>query len=365
METRRPGWRPPHCPNPNCKYHKSLTPNWRYKRKGFFCRRIRPHRIQRFTCLHCNRQFSSQTFSTTYWQKRPELTAQVLPLVVGCMGNRQIARALKISPSTVQHHISHLARHFILFHTVQMRSDTCSAEIVIDGLETFELSQYFPFHHNVAVEPYTGFFLHHTDSPMRRKGRMTPQQRCRRDDLERRYGRPDPQAVRKGMAELLEIVTAGRREVLVRSDDHTAYPSALRGLTCRVTHHTTSSRQPRDRYNPLFEVNLLDRFLRHSTAAHKRETIAWAKRRQASAEKLSIFLVWRNYMKRRRENGPSVSPAMLKGLTQRILNIPDVLAKRLFRTRTSVSPRWALYYDRRVETPALGVNRAHTLTYAY
>jgi hypothetical protein len=281
------------------------------------------------------------------------------------MGNRQIARALKISPSSVQHHISRLARHCILFHSVQMRSVACSAEIVVDGLERYELNQYFPFHHNVAVEPYTGFFLHHTDSPLRRKGRMTSEQRCMRKDLEQRYGRPDPQAVRKGMAELLKTVTTGRDEVLVRSDDHMAYPPALRGLACRVTHSTTSSQRPRNRHNPLFEVNLLDRFLRHSTAAHKRETIAWSKRRQASAEKLSIFLVWRNYMKRRRETGPAVSPAMLKGIARRLLDIPDVLSKRLFRTRTSVSSRWGLYYDRRVETPALGVNRAHTLKYAY
>jgi hypothetical protein len=167
------------------------------------------------------------------------------------------------------------------------------------------------------------------------------------------------------MAELLEVVTTGRHEVVVRSDDHTAYLPALRGLECRVTHHTTPSRRPRDHHNPLFEVNLLDRFLRHSTAAHKRGTIAWPKRRQASAEKLSVFLVWRNYMKRRRENGPSVSPAMLKGITRRILDIPDVLSKRLFRTQISLSPRWGLYYDRAVETAALGVNRAHTLTYAY
>jgi len=106
MDTRRPGWRPPHCPNPNCKYHNIIESGWRYKRKGFFTRLSRPHCIQRFVCLCCRRTFSTQTFSTTYWQKRPELTAQVLPLVVGAMTNRQMARALGTSPSTVAHHVS-------------------------------------------------------------------------------------------------------------------------------------------------------------------------------------------------------------------------------------------------------------------
>ncbi len=365
MDTRRPGWRPPHCPNPNCKHHNDLDSGWRYKRKGFFSRRISPHRIQRFTCLCCGRHFSSQTFSTTYWQKRPELTAQVLPLVVGCMANRQIARALKTSPSTVQHHISRLGRHCILVHARQMGEAVCSAHIVVDGFETFELSQYYPFHHNVAVDQDTGFFLYHTDSPLRRKGRMRDDQKRRRAQLEQCHGRPDPQAVRHGIAELLDAVTRGRGEVVVHSDDHRSYPAAMRGLACRITHRVTSSRRRRDTRNPLFEVNLLDMFIRHSTAAHKRETIAWSKRRQSSAEKLSIFQVWRNCMKRRWENGPMISPAMKKGLTHKIWDTPDVLSRRLFRHRIPLSPRWGEYYDREVETPALGVNRVHDLKYAH
>lgn len=361
----RPGWCPPHCPNPNCKYHNGSSPNWRYKRKGFFWRRTRPHRVQRYTCLTCNRQFSLQTFSTTYWQKRPDLILKVLDLVVGCMGNRQMARALKCSPSTIQHQVSRLARHCMLFHTKQMERSPCAENIVVDGFETFEFSQYYPFHHNVAVEVETGYFLFHTDSPLRRKGRMTEHQKRRREELEDQYGRPDPKAVRRGIRELFEVVTAKRSHVVIRSDDHKAYPPAIRRLACKVEHRVTPSRKRRDRHNALFEANLLDRFIRHSTAAHKRETIAWAKRRQSSAEKLTILLVWKNNNKQRWENGPRESPAMLKGLTQRILEAKDILAERLFRTRISLPPSWSDYYSRRVVTPALGVNLTHQLTYAY
>ena len=365
MDIRRPGWRPPHCPNPKCKYHRVPANRWPYKRKGFYRRHAPPNCVQRFTCLHCNRHFSSQTFSTTYWQKRPHFTAQVLPLAVGCMANRQIARTLGCSPSTVQHHISRLARHCILFHARQMLRTNWSREIVIDGFETFEFSQYFPFHHNVAVEANTGFFLYHTDSPLRRKGRMTDEQKRRREVLERMFDRPDPGAVRKGVAELLKTVTKGRATVIVRSDDHLSYPRAMRGLSCRIVHRVTSSLERRDKRNPLFEVNLLDLMIRHSTAAHKRETIAWSKRRQASAEKLSIFLVWRNNMKRRWEKGPPVSSAMLKGLTQQILSVKQVLCRRLFRTHVPLPPTWDAYYDRRVKTSALAVNRTHSLRFAY
>ena len=110
---------------------------------------------------------------------------------------------------------------------------------------------------------------------------------------------------------------------------------------------------------------MLDLIIRHGTAAHKRQTIAWSKRRQGSAEKLTVFQVWRNTMCRRWQNGPAESPAMLKGMLPKILTVADVLKQRLFRTRIALSERWSRYYDRAVLTPALGRNRTHQLKYAY
>jgi len=281
------------------------------------------------------------------------------------MANRQIARALDCAPSTVTHQISRLGRHCLLFQASELERVARVGEIVIDGFESFEYSQYFPFHHNVAVEVESGYFLFHTDSPLRRKGRMTAHQKRRRVELEAALGRPAPDAVRSGIRELLEPIAAKGVTLAIRSDDHKAYPPAMRQLGCRITHIVTSSKARRDDRNPLWEVNLVDLMIRHSTAAHKRETIAWAKRRQASAEKLAIFQVWRNYVKRRWENGEAVSSAMLKGLANRLLRVRDVLAGRRFRQQVPLPRTWSRYYDRAVETPALGVNRMHTLTYAY
>jgi hypothetical protein len=133
----------------------------------------------------------------------------------------------------------------------------------------------------------------------------------------------------------------------------------------QVIHRVTSSKERRDQRNPLWEINLLDLMIRHSTAAHKRETIAWAKRRQASAEKLTIFQVWHNYIKRRHEKGPRVTPAMLIGLATRPWRVRDILSRRLFFEKTTLSSRWEQYYRRTVETRALAVNRTHDLTYAF
>lgn len=286
-------------------------------------------------------------------------------MVVGCMGNRQIARALGCSPSTVAHQIARLGRHCLLIQARELDRINQVDEIAIDGFETFEWSQYFPFHHNVAVDVASGYFLYHTDSPLRRKGRMTAQQKARRLELEKHLGKAHPRAVEAGVRDLLAGILSKQRSVTLRSDDHAAYPRAIASLNCEVIHRITSSKERRDEGNPLWEVNLLDLVIRHSTAAHKRETIAWAKRRQASIEKLAIFQVWRNYLKRRREKGELVTSAMLLGLSSRVWRVRDLLARRLFYEKTALSERWRDYYKRCVTTSALAVNRTHDLTYSF
>ncbi len=173
------------------------------------------------------------------------------------------------------------------------------------------------------------------------------------------------QGGRDGIYELLEFVVGDRDHIVGQSDEHPAYRKAIEMLSCRFEHRVTSSKVHRDKRNPLWEVNLADLMIRHSTSAHKRETIAWVKRRQSSAERLSIFMVWRNLMKKRREKGPMVSAGMLKGVTDRPWSIRDVLKGRLFRTRTTLPGAWSRYYDRTVETISQDRSRVHDLSYAY
>ena len=358
-------WSPPHCPNPKCKFHHPLQIEWAFKKAGFFNRRQQPYRIQRFTCLHCNRHFSRQTFSTTYWQKKPHLDRLIFMKTLGCMANRQIARDLNVSPNTVNRHLARLGRHCLLFHQRMMQGEPPPSQIVVDGFESFELSQYYPFHHHVAVEKNTDFFIYFTDSELRRKGRMTAGQKKRRSELERQFRRPDPQAIRKDMTELLHEVLKGQTRALVFSDEHKSYPPAIWASGCKVEHLVTSSRDHRDQRNPLWEVNLLDLLIRHSGANHKRETIAWSKRRQSSAERLAILLVWRNYMKGRREKDrSSPTPAMVRGMTDRRLTVDEILSERIFRGHMELPPRWADYHDRRVRTRALAGQKELRLKFA-
>jgi hypothetical protein len=277
------------------------------------------------------------------------------------MANRQAARALRCSPATVAHQVARLGRHCLLIQGRELTRLPTLREIAVDGFETFEWSQYFPFHHNVAVEVNSGYFLYHTDSPLRRKGRMRPRQKARRAELEQTLGRAPSRAIEDGMRVLLAPLAAE----VIRSDDHRAYPPAIRSLGRRVTHQITSSTRRRDHQNPLWEINRLDMFIRHSTAAHKRETIAYAKRRQASIEKLAIFQVFRNYMKKRWEKGGPETPAMILGLAKRPWRLSHLLKERLFFEKIELTSCWQRYYRREVTTAALPINRTHHLRYAF
>ncbi len=359
------GWHPPHCPSPKCEHHKQLNKGFTFKKAGFYIRMVDGRRIQRFACKACHVTFSTQTFSTTYWQKLPELDRQIIMKTTGCMANRQIAEDLKVSPPTIDRHIARLGRHAILFHMKMMQGAPPPKEVVVDGFATFERSQYFPFHHQVAVEKDTDFFIHFTDSELRRGGCKTKVQKKRQQILENTYGVPDPQAVRKDMKHLLDVVFKEQTSGVVFSDAHKSYPRAIKETACEISHIVTSSKDHRDRNNNLWEVNLTDLLIRHGSANHKRETIAWSKRRQSSAERLAIFLVSRNYIKgRRAKDRSSPTPAMARGMLDRRLKVEDILEERIFRDHLELPDRWSEYYDRKVKTRALGKNCEHTLSYA-
>jgi hypothetical protein len=284
----------------------------------------------------------------------------------GGMANRQIARDLRVSPETINRHIARLGRHCLLFHNRMMRDSGPFNQVVIDGFESFEYSQYFPIHHHVAVEKGTDFFIYFTDSELRRKGRMTDHQRKRRKQQESVLGRPDPKAIERDMRQLLEVVLAKGSAATVFSDDHPAYKRSLAAHEIPIDHRVTPGSARRDKNNSLWEVNLLDLLIRHSNANHKRETIAWSKRRQSSAERLAILLVWRNYMKGRREKvRGSPTPAMERGMMAKPLTMSEILKKRLFRTKCELPPRWSEYYEREVRTRAIAQNRVHSLKMAY
>jgi transposase-like protein len=354
---------PPFCPNPHCNSRTSSQP-WRYKKKGFFDRDVRPRRIQRYLCQHCYRNFSSQTFATDYWLRRGDLLEAIFHRLVSCSGLRQISRETGVSHTTVRRLADRLGRHCLLFHEENRPKDTPAEPLVLDGFRTFEHSQYWPMDINLLIG--TSHFVYgFNDAELRRSGTMRPAQRVKRLILEKKYGRPDPQATRKQVEELLRRVVRPGGAVVLRSDEHPSYPRAMQGLSDRSFHHqATSSKDARTTTNPLFPVNLADMLLRHSSSNHKRETIAFSKRRQGAMYRVAIWAVWRNYIKDRSENRRVGTPAMALGLRRRAMTVHEVLSERLLPTQIGISGWISRCYFGRIATRAIERCRSHRAVYA-
>jgi hypothetical protein len=278
---------------------------------------------------------------------------------------RQIGRSLDIAPSTAERQASRLGRHCLLFQQLCGPKVTPQEVLELDGFLTFEYSQYWPFEINVMVGSTSHFLYGFTPSELRRSGRMTAAQRRRREQLEKEHGRPDPIATRRAVETLVRLVAPEPSALTIQSDEHAAYPRAFRSLPHAISHRTVSSRRCRTWNNPLSRVDLLDLLMRHSGSNHKRETIAFSKRRQAALERAAVFQVWRNFMKRtheRRRNSPS--PAQALGLADRLLRVDDVLEGRLFPSRIRMPAVLADIYWRRVSTRQIQPGTTHALRLA-
>lgn len=281
------------------------------------------------------------------------------------MANSQIARVLGCDPSTVDRKLDRMGRHSLLFLLSMLQNGKQPEEIVYDGLETFEFSQFYPWHLNVAVEKSTDYILGFNESELRRKGTMTAQQKEKRQQLEENYGRPDPLAIEKSTTEIFEHLIGDQLNVRIYTDKHPQYIKPLKKYGDRVTHVRTSSKEHRGHNNNLFAVNRCDMMLRHGSKNHTRETIAFSKRRQSGVYRAATFSVYNNFMMDRRQRGrKGFTPAMARGVVDRKLTYSDIFSCRLFVSHFDLPEKWRQYYYRETETRALPRNKGHTLRYA-
>ena len=350
---------PPFCPHERCRFHDGGGgARWHYERRGY--RRVRrsPGRIRRFRCGSCGRWFSSSTFREDYWSKRPGLSAAIYHLIADGEGLRQAARKLRVSPTTVKRRQRWLARQSLLAHLELMRrlSGRLTEPVVLDGMRTFAGSQHEVAELNTFVTADSGLHLALDAIPLRRSGSMTPAQRRERARRDRRLGRPDPRArVRITLSGLrrLQPLLPPSHTLLLRTDEEPAYGRAVAQArrTMSIRHEMVSSRRRRDASNPLWRVNHLHRFQRHSLANLKRETIAHSKRLAGLLDRALIHRCFANLTKgvsERRAEASRTTPAMRLGLAVRPLRGEELFRWRRFPRRAGLTDELREVYEGRL-----------------
>ena len=171
MGRTSPSFTPAHCPRSDCRYH-TCTEGWRYSRHGFYARQASPQRIQRYRCAACGHTFSTQSFSPSYWLKRPEVLEPTLHRLLACSGYRQIAREARCCATTVMRHAARLGRHALLWLHLHRPQGRITEPLVMDGFESFAFSQYHPLHLNLVVGAHSHYVYAFTHCELRRKGSM-------------------------------------------------------------------------------------------------------------------------------------------------------------------------------------------------
>lgn len=314
---------PPFCPNPACRLHhrqtiKHLTGKarrWAHRKGYRFLRSGKA--VQKFRCTRCGSHFSSRSFSIDYWEKRHLDYHRLLYMLVSSMSLRSIARALHCSMNTVVNKIERMTRQALAVQAQLAEELTLSEDLAADGFESFAVSQYFPNNFNLLVGTRSQFVYAMSYSQLRRKGRMTALQKQRAAEL--RASVPiSAQEIANGFSLLVEQAVRfqqrpdGKKSVTLITDEKPDYVPVLsdavygwndRSCGFRIHHHQVSGKLRRDRSNPLFPVNYMDREIRKDLAEHVRESTRYARNVNSSVGRMELYLFYHNFLKPFRING--------------------------------------------------------------
>ena len=371
-------FRPAYCPFADCPAHRDRPPAFR--KHASYRRRCDGRRVPRYLCKLCGRTCSLQTFSCTYYLKRPALLRETAAALSAGSPHRAVARSLECAPATITALAARLGRHSLLLSArclEQLKS--IDEPIAFDHFETFACCQESPFGIATAVGQSSWFTYLLDPAPHRRGGRHTPAQLARlgRLKLPLRAGGYRASFVR--CLDLLAPRAPADGVLRLISDGHKSYSQALerhpRKSRFRHEVYPNPKRGPKGsprsafalwRDRELFSIDILHTLVRDLQAHHRRETIAFGRRLNALMERSFLFAAFRNFVKLRTERRPCrTTPAMVLNLAHEPWSWRRVLAQRLFPSRIAVPEPWMQLYRREWVTPAVGNNRRHDLRHAF
>ncbi len=309
---------PPFCAREHCLHHEPTThaPYQAYRPWGFYHTKAFGT-VPRYRCTACGKTFSRQTFSLDYYAKRILSYQDIVQRLSSCESLSAIGRALDSSTDTISNRISRAARQALALSSTFSSSLHPDEDLAADGFESFCRSQYFPNNITLLVGASSQYVYAADHVTLRRKGRMTKEQRKKRAKLEVRW-KAEPGGIEHSFSriadETLRVYAQGLRSPLTLwTDEHQSYANALTHSPHHaqllesgfLRHRVVSSRAARTKGNPLFPVNYVDRELRKDLHEHVRETVCFGRNVNRQMERLSVYLLWHNTIKAHRaREGP-------------------------------------------------------------
>ncbi len=331
---------PPFCPNPGCSQH--LEPAGRfYVRYGSFVVACRAAPTPRYRCKACRRTFCEQTFRQDYRDRKPDLNARLFQLLASGVGFRQSGRMLGLGVSAAQRKAHKIGRQMALLHQNLSHHLPTGSTFLLDEEETYEAASIRRVGVAVLIEQQHWFVVATEAGPLRRLAKPGSARRRWQDNDERRHGkRPDESSrcVRTVLQALRDKV--GDRPIVLRTDQKPSYGRLARQVFGDGVHHErTSGKDPRTPNNPLFPINTMLTMGRDLVGALRRQSWLVGKKYQKLATRLAIFVVTRNYLRKRfTKDKEDKSAAVHLGLLPRSLTFVEALRWRQDWEGASIHP---------------------------
>lgn len=354
-------FKPPYCPCEKCPFHNpkytadSLKPF--YYNNGWAKPKSRSHRVRKYICKHCGKNFQYTTFKLEYRERKLDLNFEIFRLKYMGVTLREIGRQLKCSEFLIRARLKKMAQQGALIHTEFLQKMKIDEPLAFDGLENFSGTQYDPNNINQAIGSKSLFIYDFGFAPLNRKGKMSPDQVAKNQVLKKTKGRYSPQAIRKNTADVIHRVYNLRKDpekpLILYTDFHPQYQKAIQInlKDLHIKHIKISSKAARNFQNILFPVNHSDLIIRQHVGSFRRETIAFAKTPQSMVWHFILFMVWKNYFRfqfvkehLRRPQAHLTTPAMHLNLTTHPLTFDEFFDIKRTPAQVPLSPEWLAFY---------------------
>ncbi len=331
---------PPRCPYPVCPRHK--TPKARFFLfHGHYSTNCRG-RVPRFRCRTCLRTFSRQTFRHDYYDKKPQLNAEVFDRLIASGGLRETAFRVQMTRKNLEAKMRKIARTLGLLHRNMLERFPRDSRFQLDEMVSFEDNRRTrPLTLPILIESGSYFIVGADCAPIRPSGKMTPERRRAIARDEKRFGKRldlSQPCLRRLLSELAGHLR-GHTSVHLRTDEKIVYGSLAREAfgAKRLIHQTFSSKIHRDTRNPLFRINLTNAMARDYNGRLRRRTWLCSKDGRYLRLQLYLMIVFRNYI-RPRTRGDKATPSMYLGFTEKRLDFRHCLSWRQDWGELSIRP---------------------------
>jgi transposase-like protein len=300
------------CPNEQCIHHHQRNNTFKWYRPIGFHQTKAFGPVQRYICMKCRKSFSDQTFHLNYYAKKVVDYYTLGQYVIAAMNDRAISRNLNISPDSVVNRIHRLSRQCIASNITLRENHTLNENLVADGFESFDVSQFFPNNIHLLVGKKSQFVYFFNHLSIRRKGKMTSKQKAYGEKLYETINF-QPQTIVESFSEVADQVEDMFSSTTVSplrlyTDEKPQYVTSIKnnkllkkeGKAGNFMHVQINSKLARTTVNDLFSVNYMDREIRKDIANHRRETTCFSRNVNNACARLMVYFYMHNYTKKYR-----------------------------------------------------------------